>query len=236
MNVTVPEAVDLVGRIEDGLLDLEVARTLPRIILAPPFTALSPVRDVLRHDGVLLASQDCHWADAGSYTGEISAPMLDGLVDAVLLGHPERRKSGERDDVVARKLTAAARAGLTPVVFVGEPDEHDDTPDEAQARLRTVLEEVNTSALPELIVVYEPLYASISAKPVEPTLIAEFSEALREVISELHIASASVLYGGGVDATSSETLLTERSIDGFVIGHASLDPQAFLRLVSQLAE
>ncbi len=236
MNLTVPQAVDLIGRIEDGLLDLEAAHSLPRLIVAPPYTALSPLRDVLRHDGVTLAAQNCHWADSGSYTGEVSAPMLKGLASAVLLGHPERRKYGERDDVVARKVVAAARSGLTPIVFVGEDDEHDDTPEEAQARLKTILEEVNVSALPELVVVYEPLYASADGKPVASVQIAEFASALKEEVSDLGLQNAAILYGGGIDPNHSDELIQNSSVDGFVIGRAGLDPQACLRLVSALTE
>src|SRR2546427_9316993 len=127
MHKTIPEAVELVKNLADLLK--ESPPTNVTTVLAPPFTALQAVADLLRQPGlfpqtppVLLAAQDVHWEDAGAYTGEVSPPMLkDPGCRYVIVGHSERRRSfGETDAIVRKKVLAALRHGLRPIVCIGE--------------------------------------------------------------------------------------------------------------------
>lgn len=233
MHTTPAQGVELAGRIDDGLEDLAHAKELPTVILAPPFTALTAVQDVLDSTRVHMAAQDCHWADEGPYTGEISAPMLKGLAEYVILGHPDRRRMGEKDETIARKVGAAARAGLTPILCVGEADEQEDAADTATDQLRAAFEEVNVQMLKNVLVAYEPIYAQGAEQPVVKDLIEEVTEALRETATEIGLSDAAILYGGAVGVQTIGDL-KNLDIDGLVVGRASLDPTDFVHIVSEI--
>ena len=115
MHTTVDQAVTLVQAMQEGLVERAArGRQLPRVIVCPPFVSLVPVRAVLDEQLVHLGAQNCHWEKEGPHTGEISPTMLSGLTEYVMVGHSERRRTGESEEQIARKVAAAAEAGLTP--------------------------------------------------------------------------------------------------------------------------
>src|SRR5215207_2749475 len=123
MYPTVDEAQASFEAIQAGLQErAQHGTVLPRVILCPPFLSLVPLAALVDKGVLALGAQTCHWEAEGSYTGEISPRMLQGLVDYVLVGHSERRAAGENDEQVAWKVAAVTRHGMTPILLVGEDD------------------------------------------------------------------------------------------------------------------
>ena len=234
MNTTVTEAVALAGRLEDGLQDqlpASQSEQWPEIIICPPFLSLSPVSDILDNRFLQLGAQDAHWADNGAHTGDISATMLKGIVQYVLIGHSERRKAGENEETIARKLAAVVRAGLTPILCVGEEDPNDIATDEAVDQLQDDLADIEPTKLNKLIVAYEPVWAVNGEIAADAQHIGEVVAHLKDGLDEIGVTTPTVIYGGAVTPDNATTFLDVPNLDGLLIGRASLDAQAFLSIV-----
>jgi triosephosphate isomerase len=235
MHTTISEAVALAGKVEDAARDLaQGGRTLPEIVICPPFVSLTAVSDVIDDKVVKLGAQTSHWEESGAFTGEVAAAMLAGLAEFVLVGHSERRKAGETDHQVAQKLGAAVAAGLTPVLCVGESDPHDNAPDYTEDQLRSALAEVAERDF-KLLVAYEPSWEIGGDQPAEVGHVDEVAERLRTVLDELK-RPAAILYGGSITAESVRDLLADKRLDGFLVGHASLDPAQFTEIAREVAD
>lgn len=235
MNTTVREAVTLAGRIEDSLRDQLGEQDLPEVVLCPPFIALSPVQDVLDGTTISLGAQDCHWADHGAHTGEISATMLKTLVRYCLIGQNERRKASETDEHVARKVGAAARAGLIPIICVGEEDPNDIAIEHVAEQLDFALAEVDVPKLDTLLVAYEPEWATGSDVAADTNQVAEVTARLTEQLAEAGAARSVVLYGGNVTATTVGTFDGIPHLAGVLVGRSSLDEKELARIAAGVA-
>jgi triosephosphate isomerase len=209
------------------------------VAIAPPFPALPAVAAALTGSAIRLGAQDVFWEDEGAYTGEVSGPMLREIgVTYVLVGHSERRLYlGETDRMVALKTTAAARAGLRPILCVGERAEdrragrHEKV---ACDMLRRSLEGVPPEASPDLAIGYEPVWAIGSGCAASTEDIASMHDCLRTALDE-HFGPAGgnrILYGGSVTERNIDELMAQPSVDGVLVGGASLQPEAFARIVS----
>lgn len=216
MYPTVDEARSLLLAVQAGLL--ERAHPLPCVIVCPPAVALAPLREVVDGRVVRLGAQHCHWEDEGPHTGEISARMLRGLVDYVMVGHQDRRARGQTDEEVARTVEAVVRYGMTPILFV-----------ETERQLRAGLARIHP-ATHDLLVVYEPSWA-IGAGRAAP------AEHVREAVGRLKsvVAGTPVLYGGTVNEGNLDELAAIDVLDGLGATRAGLDPQAFLRIIDRVA-
>jgi triosephosphate isomerase len=197
------------------------------MLVCPPATLLASVAAMLAGSGIALGGQDCHPAPKGAFTGDLSAEMLaDAGCSHVILGHSERRHGhGESDALVREKVAAARRAGLVPVVCVGETLEQR----QAGAAWATVDAQLAAS-LPEraaeageLIVAYEPVWAIGSGLAASLEDIAEMHAALRARLG----AAVRILYGGSVNPGNAAAILALADVDGALVGGASLDAQAF---------
>ena len=196
------------------------------LLVCPPATLIAAVGETIHGSGVALGGQDCHAAEKGAYTGDISAEMLkDAGCSYVILGHSERRHGcGETDADVRAKVTAAWRAGLVAVLCVGE------TRAEREAGLaQTVVSAQLSGSLPDeadaarLIVAYEPVWAIGTG--LTPTLadIEEIHQAIRAGIS----TDTRILYGGSVNPKNAGEILTLAEVDGALVGGASLKAEDF---------
>src|SRR2546422_9355296 len=245
MHKTIPEAVELVKHLT-ALLK-ESPPTNVTTVLAPPFTALSAVASALTAHGlsktppVELAAQDVHWEDAGAYTGEISPPMLKDLgCRYVIVGHSERRRSfGETDAIVRKKVLAALRHGLRPIVCIGETWSQragNQTESVLAAQLTEALTGVDKDQGPEVVIAYEPVWAIGSGKPATPTQAREAHRHIRARLTALwgHETGERVpiLYGGSVTPENIGELLAILEVDGALVGGACLDPPPFSRIPS----
>ncbi|MDE0169558.1 MAG: triose-phosphate isomerase [bacterium] len=209
--------------------------------VAPPFTSLRSVQTVVQMDDlrIRIAAQNLHWQDRGAYTGEISASMLAKLsVSYAIVGHSERRQCfGEDNRVVNRKAKAAMRAGVTPIVAVGETLEQRER-GEATAVIRGQvsgsLARIPTEAIQDLVIAYEPVWAIGTGRHAAPADAQEAIAGIREQIRGRHGSAADrvrILYGGSMNPGNVAALMAKLDIDGGLIGGASLDPDAFAACV-----
>ena len=237
MNTTVPQGVALARAVLERCGD----ESAVEVAILPPYVHLWPVRDVLAGSTVLLGAQDVYWEDAGAYTGEVSAPMLAGCCDLVLVGHSERRHLlGETDEQTARKFVAARRHGLVVILAVGETGSERDAGDTfavVDRQLEAVLAGAGASpTADEWVVAYEPVWAIGTGRTATPDQADEVCLHIRETVASRAGASPRVLYGGSVTADNAAELFSRPGIDGGLIGGASLKPDVFADIVAAAAQ
>ena len=237
MNTTIAEAEALAREMRPGL---EAVEGIDRVV-CPPFVSLSAVRDVLEGSGVAVGAQNMYHEGSGAYTGEVSPTMLAGLCEFVILGHSERRHVlGESDEMVGNKVAAAVEAGLRPILCVGETlDERD------VGHAGSVVERQLTAGLAQvdkpgrLVVAYEPVWAIGTGKAATPADAEAMMSGVREHLTIRYGAQAAVgvllLYGGSVTADNVADFVGEQSIDGALVGGASLNAEFFVNLVRNSA-
>jgi triosephosphate isomerase len=235
MYPTVAEAQALFEAIQAGLQQrASSGERLPTVIICPPFVSLVPLRAIADHRLVRLGAQTSHWEDEGSFTGDISPRMLEGLVDYVLVGHSERRAAGESDEQVALKVAAVARRGMVPILLVGEDDKTGDGIRRTEDRLRRGLSEIDVTA-EEFLVVYEPVWAIGADERAPADHIRRSVEHLKGVLDELGVHQPRVLYGGTVNEENVDELAHLDVLDGVGAGRASLDAERFLGIIDRVA-
>jgi triosephosphate isomerase (TIM) len=235
LHKSVAEAQELATAIKNmlgGLGDLEVG-------IAPPFTALHAVAKRLEGSKLLLAAQDCHSEDKGAFTGEVSAPLLaDVGCTHVIVGHSERRQLfGDTDLWVNKKVKAVQRAGLTPIMCLGETlgeRESGTTFAVVERQLRGGLEGVVPEAAAKVVVAYEPVWAIGTGKVATTAQAQEVHGFLRGKLRELYGELADVIriqYGGSVKPDNVTGLMAQPDIDGALVGGASLDAESFIGIL-----
>jgi triosephosphate isomerase len=233
MNKTIAEAAEFI----DALLP-RIAATQHDVVVCPPFTALHEVVERRRGTAVRVAAQNMHEAEAGAFTGEISAPMLVELdVEAVVLGHSERRQFfGETDEALAKKVPAALAADLEPILCVGESEEARDggqTEAVLERQLQADLAEVSDLDLAKVVIAYEPIWAIGTGKVATPEQAQEACAFIRDVLRARGAAADDVriLYGGSVKPGNAAELLGLPDVDGALVGGAALDANDFAAIV-----
>jgi triosephosphate isomerase (TIM) len=215
---------------------VKIAREVPRveIVIAPPYTALAACAAECHESPVAIAAQNVHAKDQGAFTGEISAAMLkDAGCTWVIIGHSERRQHfGESDGMVAEKLDSALRAGLKPIVCVGETlaqREAGDTLRVVRLQVDAVSPLLAAASVP-LAIAYEPVWAIGTGKNASPADAEEVHLAIRGWLAERSAklaAEVRILYGGSVKPDNAASLLACPNVDGALIGGASLDAGSF---------
>jgi triosephosphate isomerase (TIM) len=238
MHTTLAEARALISAVVRAAPGLGNAR----LIVIPPFTALSEAAKLTAGTAVGLGGQNLHWEDKGAFTGEISGPMLkDAGCDSVVIGHSERRQLfGETDATVNRKIRAALRHGLTPIFCVGESLEEREagkTIDRIGGQLDEGLRDIGRDEVGRIVFAYEPVWAIGTGRTATPAQAQEVQAFLRRRLEEKYgktaAACAIILYGGSVKPANAFTLYLEKDIDGFLVGGASLEADSFIRIASE---
>jgi triosephosphate isomerase (TIM) len=234
MNKTVAEAAEFV----DALLP-RIAATKSDVVVCPPFTALTPVVERRYGTAVKVAAQNMHEEESGAFTGEVSAAMLVELdVEAVVLGHSERRQLfGETDEALARKVPAALAAGLEPILCVGESEAARDggeTEEVLERQLQADLDGVEPTRLEDVVVAYEPIWAIGTGRTATPEQAQEACAFIRDVLRMRGAAAdrVRILYGGSVKPANAAELMALPDIDGALVGGASLDAEEFAAIVN----
>jgi triosephosphate isomerase len=237
MNLGISESLSLYGEVAAGRRGYAAVTFL----VFPPFTALRPIAERRAAEDPKLGAQNCHFEPKGAFTGEVSAEQVrDTGAEYVLVGHSERRRLFCEGDLIARqKLAAAWRAGLTPILCVGETlaeRERRETRDVLTRQIGRALEGANPRA--PLLVAYEPVWA------IGTGIVASVEE-----VSEAHVWAREelvgagrdsggnrvpVLYGGSVDPKNAGPLAKLREVDGFLVGGASLAAASFLAIAGAL--
>ena len=201
------------------------------VVLCAPFTTLPVLSKNLHGSRVYLGAQNIHWEENGAYTGEISGPMLSEVgVRYVIVGHSERRQHfGETDETVNRRLLAAQRFGLNPILCVGETQQQRDageTESLITSQLKKALVDVDQQ---NLVIAYEPIWAIGTGKNCEAT---EANRVIGLIRSQLSNPNVSIQYGGSVKPNNIDEIMAQPEIDGALVGGASLEPESFARIIN----
>ncbi len=236
MNKTSAEARDLASK----LIQL-IARVKERdTVLAPPFTALQAVAEMIKGTDIALSAQNLHWEDKGAFTGEISAEMLLDLgCKYVIIGHSERRQLfGETDGTVNKKLRQALNKGLQPIVCVGEilkEREAGTASGVIERQVTGALQGVTAAEMAKVIIAYEPVWAIGTGKTATPDQANEIHSFIRDRVQASYgkeiAGSLRIQYGGSVTPENVSALMAMPDIDGALVGGASLKPESFAAIV-----
>jgi len=235
MNKTVAEARELVARMSAPL------STIPNVekVICPPFTSLMAVSEALNGTGIGLGAQDLHWEEKGAFTGQVAPNMVKEFCSYVIIGHSERRTYfGETDETVNRKVHAALKAGLTPIVCVGETlgqYESGLTSEVVRRQINAGLAGIDPAIASRIVIAYEPVWAigtgkassgenaqGVHSRVIRPALSGLFGESNAQAIR--------ILYGGSVTAANAAEFFAQPDIDGALVGGASLKPEEFIAI------
>jgi triosephosphate isomerase len=211
------------------------------IAVAPVYTALAAVREALAGSPIELAAQDAFWEPQGAFTGEVSAALLaDAGCELVIVGHSERRQHfGELDVAVQRKTAAVLRAGLVPIVCVGETlEQREAGQTEALVLLQagTALDGLSPAEAARVVIAYEPVWAIGTGRNARPEDAQAVHAALRHLVAQRFGARLAegtrILYGGSVKPDNAGALMAQPDVDGALVGGASLDAASFAAIVA----
>ena len=209
------------------------------IVLCPPFIYLASVESVLTMSNIGLGAQDTHWQDDIAATGEIGPAQLEELCDYVIIGHSERRASfGEPDEIVNRKLAAALMVELKPIMCVGETLEERESGQNEAVLVRQTRGGLDGLDLPDdFVIAYEPVWAIGTGRAATPDDAESAIDVIRSEVARMFGADKAetvrVLYGGSVTADNIASFLQRKTIDGGLVGGASLKVDAFCGIVEE---
>jgi len=235
MNTTVAEALELVRAMKD---ELEKVISVEKVV-CPPFVSLAPVKELLAGSTIKLGAQNLFFAEKGAYTGEISPLMVADLCEYVIIGHSERRQHfHETGDIVNKKIMAALKAGLKPILCIGERLEENEsgkTEEVVAEQLSTAL--VGVADPDGMAIAYEPVWAIGTGKPATGEqangTIAFIRQNIAQVCGGNVAREIRILYGGSVNSTNAAEFMQQPEIDGALVGGASLKANEFLSIVNQ---
>ncbi len=238
MNLNIKESVELVSAIAAGMTGSEVD-----VLVAPPFTALTAVRQAIQGSSIFLGAQNMCNELSGAYTGEISGNMLqDAGCTHVILGHSERRSLfHETSELIDLKVKTAISLGLIPIMCIGETLEQreaEQTFDVIREQLDTSLNNLKTEHLMpgSTILAYEPVWAIGTGRTATPEQAQEVHRFVREWIKEnFNVETANetrILYGGSAKPDNIKSLMSQADIDGALVGGASLKADSFVDMIN----
>jgi triosephosphate isomerase len=236
MYKTIAEAISFVKMIQE-----ETGPCNDReVVIAPPYTALKAVRDILKQQGYSLAAQNSHWEEKGAFTGEVSPVMLKDMgCEYTIVGHSERRQLfGESDRTVHLKAASLFKEGIVPVICVGEvldQREQGKTFEVIGSQVDGALNGLSLAQAERLVIAYEPVWAIGTGRTATPGQAQEVHAFIRERVKSIFNKEvekkARILYGGSVKPDNIDALMAEPDIDGALVGGASLEVGSFKRLI-----
>ena len=235
MNKTPAEAKELLTAVAPLVKDADC-----EVIACVPFVDLQTALDATQGTNVKIGAENCHWAESGAFTGEISAPMLASMgVEYVVLGHSERRQYfGETDETVNNRTKAALASGLKPIVCVGEllwERECNITEEVIARQIKLDLWDVTEDELKNIIIAYEPVWAIGTGKTATAEQAEEVCAFIRATVAKLYNQEAAdaltIQYGGSMNDGNADELLSTDNVDGGLIGGASLVAEKFAAIV-----
>jgi len=238
MNTTVSEAIKLVNELRQELDEIDNVEK----VLCPPFISLVAVGELIKGSSIGLGAQNLYFEEKGAYTGEISPLMLTELCEFVIIGHSERRQYfNETDEFINKKVQAALKAGLKPILCIGERLEQNEaglTAEVVTKQLRSALVGIDHPS--RMIVAYEPVWAIGTGKAATGEQANQTIGLIRHNVSQLYDKETAqdlrILYGGSVTADNATEFMQQPEIDGALVGGASLKADQFLSIVRQTAE
>ena len=217
--------------LEDFLPLIEEIPNDRKIVIAPPFTAISTFSNYTNFDYLNIASQNIHWEDKGAFTAEISPNMLiEHKVKYAIVGHSEPRKYfSESDEQINKRAVFAQSSGLTPIVCVGETLEQRERGEADRVITRQVEQGLENTDPSNLIVAYEPIWAIGTGKTCEASDANKICALIRKLIGFNDVI---IQYGGSVKPNNIDEIMSMTDIDGVLVGGASLDPKSFARIAN----
>jgi len=207
------------------------------IVICPPFVSIESLADLFDGTSLYLGAQNMHWEEKGAFTGEISPLMLKHRADYVILGHSERRQYfHETDEDVRRKVEAALRHDLRPIVCVGETLSEYEAGDTWHVVSRQVGMALDGLDIRNCVIAYEPIWAIGTGKAATGEIANEVIAQIRDKVRHMHgdeaADSTQILYGGSVNARNIAEFVSLPEIDGALVGGASLEAYQFVRIVA----
>ena len=236
MHKTVKEGQELAVALRRELYNIENVE----IVICPPYTLLAYLADALETSNILIGAQDAFWQSEGAFTGEVSCGMLkDAGCKFVIIGHSERRQFlGETDEWVNKKIKAALKNSLIPIVCVGEnlnQREKNLTFDVIKEQLTGAFRNIDSEEILKIILAYEPVWAIGTGKVATPQQAQETHKYIRDWLAKNYGEEASrqirIQYGGSVKPDNIAGLMLEEDIDGALVGGASLKADSFGAIV-----
>jgi len=237
MNMNLHQSQKLVSEIINGLGKDNKAE----VIICPPFTSLSEVNSLLKGTQVKLGAQNMFYEENGAYTAEISADMLKSVgCEYVILGHSERRVIfNESDELINKKIKTAFAKALKPIFCIGElleQRENGKTMEVVSSQVEKGLEGITTEQMKNIIIAYEPVWAIGTGKTATPEQAQEVHYFIRELVAKKYSTSVAegliIQYGGSVKPDNSSELLSQKDIDGALVGGACLKADSFLSIIA----
>ena len=214
------------------------------VVLCTPYTNLETALALTEGTNVKVGAENCHWAESGAFTGEISAPMLKELgVQYVIIGHSERRQYfGETDETVNLRTRAAIAAGLTVMMCIGETLEEREAGklvEVIERQMNVGLKDVTAADCAKLVIAYEPVWAIGTGKTATPDQAQEVHALIRATLAKLVGAETAetvrIQYGGSMKPGNAAELLAKKDIDGGLIGGAALKAADFAGIIAAAA-
>ncbi|MDO8637094.1 MAG: triose-phosphate isomerase [Dehalococcoidia bacterium] len=237
MNTTLGQAISLVKEMKDKLDKIQGVDK----VLCPPFVSLAAIKELINGTSIGLGAQNMYFEEKGAFTGEVAPNMVADLCQYVILGHSERRQYfGETDALINMKVQAALKAGLKPILCVGERLEEREagkTLPLVSTQVRGALSGIPTP--PGLIIAYEPIWAIGTGKAATGQDANATIGAIRQVVSSLYgkeyAQGVRIQYGGSVTGANIAEFISQPEIDGALVGGASLKASDFISIVEQTA-
>jgi len=238
MNTTLSEAIELVNKMRQELDQIDNVDK----VICPPFISLAAVRELIKGSSIKLGAQNIYFEGKGAYTGEISPLMLAELCEFVIIGHSERRQYfNETGEITNKKVQAALKVKLKPILCVGERLEENEagrTEEVVTGQLESSL--AGIGYINGLIIAYEPIWAIGTGKAATGEQANEAISLIRHKIAKLYgkriAQDVRVLYGGSVTPANATEFISQPEIDGALVGGASLKADQFLSIAKQAAE
>jgi len=236
MNKTIPESMDIVNQIKRNLYDI----TEIEIVVCPSFVSLSDVSGITMDTNIGLGAQDVYWEKEGAFTGEVSTSMLKSAgCRYVIIGHSERRQFfGETNETVNKKMKAALKDGLKPIVCVGEKlDERKAgrTFDVVKDHIENSLKGLTKDDMMKTVIAYEPVWAigtGVNATKEQAEEVHKYIRTLiKNMFGEEVANSVRIQYGGSVKPENIAELISQPDVDGALVGGASLKAESFCDIV-----
>lgn len=236
MYKTIQESIELVNLLKRSVADVSEVE----IVVCPPFTSLSDVREVILESNIKLGAQDCYWEKEGAFTGEVSCAMLRSAgCEYVIVGHSERRQYfGETNETVNKKEKAALKEGLKPIVCVGERIEErkaGKTFDVIKDHVTNSLAGLTRDDMLKTVIAYEPVWAIGTGLTATKEQAEEAHKYIRGLLQKMYDAelagSVRIQYGGSVKPDNIKELISQEDVDGALVGGASLKAESFCAIV-----
>ncbi len=239
MNKTIAESVSFIKEFKKIIKNTKNVE----IVICPPFTVIKSVSKELKGTNIKLGTQNMHFEDSGAYTGEVSPLMLKDVgCEYVILGHSERREIGENDFLINKKVVAALKHGFKPILCIGENLEQrktTKTKEVIKEQLKNCLNNIDKNQILKINIAYEPVWAISKGDPKHKAATAEDAEEghklIRDILAQMYggktAKNVRIIYGGSMKPENAKELLQMPSIDGGLVGNASLNAKSFAEIV-----